>query len=188
MLAKLRSGCAFSCERPMEIFFSDFAENLGGPTNPLYQLHERLKAVGAKLTDLVRGNVNEHGIVYPPHILAEILKEAAETARVYRPDSLGQRPARDVIIEIKSASVGWVDLLMTSGQYQHMQKPPYTPGLEYAGVVAWAGHDARGVAVGDEVLVDPFLAGPRSLGAYQAYGGFASWAVARSRRKIASVR
>ena len=28
------------------------------------------------------------------------------------------------------------------------------------------------------VLVDPFLAGPRSLGAYQAYGGFASYAVA----------
>lgn len=86
----------------MEIFFSDFAENLGGPKNPLYQLHERLKAEGAKLTDLVRGNVNEHGIVYPPHILAEILKEAAETARVYRPDSLGQRPARDVIAEYYS--------------------------------------------------------------------------------------
>jgi len=47
----------------MEVFFSDFAANLGGPTNPLYQLHERLKAEGAKVIDLVRGNVNEHGIV-----------------------------------------------------------------------------------------------------------------------------
>ena len=28
------------------------------------------------------------------------------------------------------------------------------------------------------MLVDPFLAGPRSLGAYPAYGGFASYAVA----------
>ena len=86
---------------------------------------------------------------------------------------------RDVIVAIKSASVGWVDLLMTSGQYQHMPKPPYCPGLEYAGVVAWAGPEVSAASrVGDAVLVDGFLAGPRSLGAYQAYGGFASYAVA----------
>src|SRR5262249_23516427 len=91
--------CCFAATRLMEVFFSDFAENLGGPKNPLYQLHERLKAEGAKLTDLVRGNVNEHGIVYPPDILVEILKEAEETARVYRPDSLGQRSARAAISE-----------------------------------------------------------------------------------------
>ena len=90
------------------------------------------------------------------------------------PRTLGPR---DVIVAIKSASVGWVDLLMTSGQYQHPPKPPYTPGLEYAGVVAWAGSEA-GHTVGTRVLVDAFLAGPRSLGAYQAYGGFASYGVA----------
>ncbi len=92
------------------------------------------------------------------------------------PATLG---ARDVIVAVKSASVGWVDLLMTSGQYQHPPRPPYTPGLEYAGEVAWKGADAGDAfAIGDAVLVDPFLAGPRSLGAYQAYGGFASYAVA----------
>jgi len=85
---------------------------------------------------------------------------------------------RDVIVAIKSASVGWVDLLMTSGQYQHLPKPTYCPGLEYAGEVAWAGADVKYVAVGDGVLVDGFLAGPRSLGAYQSYGGFASYGVA----------
>ncbi len=85
---------------------------------------------------------------------------------------------RDVVIAIKSAAVGWVDLLMTSGQYQHMPEPPYTPGLEYAGVVAWRGADVADLAVGDAVLVDGFLAGPRSLGAYRAYGGFASYGVA----------
>jgi hypothetical protein len=83
----------------MEMFFSDFAANLGGPSNPLYQLHERLKAEGGKVTDLVRGNVNEHGIVYPPDILTEILKDAARAAQVYRPDSLGQRPARDAVAQ-----------------------------------------------------------------------------------------
>ncbi|HEY8090483.1 MAG TPA: NADPH:quinone oxidoreductase family protein [Polyangiaceae bacterium] len=94
------------------------------------------------------------------------------------PDVAGLSP-RDVIVAIKSASVGWVDLLMTSGQYQHLPQPPYCPGLEYAGVVAWAGAEVGGaVEVGDPVLVDGFLAGPRSLGAYRAYGGFASYGVA----------
>jgi NADPH:quinone reductase len=94
------------------------------------------------------------------------------------PATLG---ADDVIVEVRSASVGWVDLLMTSGQYQHMPKPPYCPGLEYAGVIAWKGADVRdSLSVGDAVLVDGFLAGPRSLGSYQAYGGFAAYAVAPS--------
>ncbi len=86
--------------------------------------------------------------------------------------------AHDVLVAIHSASVGWVDLLMTSGQYQHAPKVPYTPGLEYAGVVAWAGREVTHVRAGDRVLVDGFLAGPRSHGAYQAYGGFASYGVA----------
>jgi NADPH2:quinone reductase len=73
-----------------------------------------------------------------------------------------QLSSRDVIVAVASASVGWVDLLMTSGQYQHAAKPPYTPGLEYAGTIAWAGPDAP-IAVGERVLVDPFLAGPRRL-------------------------
>jgi NADPH2:quinone reductase len=93
----------------------------------------------------------------------------------------------DLVIAIESASVGWVDLLMTSGQYQHMPKPPYTPGLEYAGKVAWAGNGAGDrLKVGDAVLVDPFLAGPRSVGDYQRHGGFASYAVvpAEAVRKI----
>src|SRR5215467_4881095 len=83
--------------RYMEMFFSDFAANLGGPKNPLYDLHDRLKTGGQTVVDLVRGNVNEHGIVYPPDILDEILKAGAEKARIYRPDSLGQLPARQAI-------------------------------------------------------------------------------------------
>ena len=90
------------------------------------------------------------------------------------PSSLGPH---DVIVEIKSAAVGWVDLIMASGTYQHVPVPPYTPGLEYAGTIAWAGPETR-VAVGARVMIDPFLAGPRSSGAYRAYGGFASYAVA----------
>jgi NADPH2:quinone reductase len=91
------------------------------------------------------------------------------------PASLGER---DVLVAIRSAWVGWVDLLMTSGQYQHPPKPPYTPGPEYARVVAGQGRGVTGVAAGHRVLVDPFLAGPRSHGDYRAQGGFATYAVA----------
>ncbi len=95
--------------------------------------------------------------------------------------------AHDVLVEIRSASVGWVDLLMTSGQYQHAPKPPYTPGLEYAGVVAWAGADVTHVHAGDRVMVDGFLAGPRSHGVSVSalFGGMAItlFEVSRSRSR-----
>jgi alanine-synthesizing transaminase len=83
----------------MEMFFSDLASHLGGPKNPLYVLHDRLKAEGRNVVDLVRGNVNELGIVYPPDVLKDILNAATEAARVYRPDSLGQRVAREAIAQ-----------------------------------------------------------------------------------------
>ena len=102
--------------------------------------------------------------------------EQASLVAMPAPDPAQLSP-RDVIVAVASASVGWVDLLMMSGQYQHAAKPPYTPGLEYAGTVAWAGAGAD-LRVGERVLVDPFLAGPRSLGAYQKYGGLATYAVA----------
>ena len=92
------------------------------------------------------------------------------------PETLGPN---DVVVEVKSAAVGWVDLLMTSGQYQHMPSPPYCPGLEYAGVVAWVGADvdATNIQVGQRTMVDGFKAGPRSYGNHQKYGGFANYAV-----------
>jgi NADPH:quinone reductase len=100
---------------------------------------------------------------------------SVEPMEVPAPESLS---ATDVLIEVKSASVGWVDLLMTSGQYQHVPQPPYTPGMEYAGVVAWKGSEVTHVTVGDRVLNDGFLSGPRSLGAYQRWGGWATHSVA----------
>jgi NADPH2:quinone reductase len=114
------------------------------------------------------------------HELAESPADAIERISIEpmpAPDPATLSPS-EVLVSVRSASVGWVDLLMTSGQYQHMPSPPYTPGLEYAGVVAWKGADvAAPVGVGDPVLVDPMRAGPRSLGAYQRWGGWASYAV-----------
>ncbi|KZZ58697.1 hypothetical protein A3762_06790 [Oleiphilus sp. HI0125] len=88
--------------------------------------------------------------------------------------------SHDVLIQVRAAALGWVDLLMTSGQYQHMPPLPYTPGLEYSGVIEWAGEEAKaeGLSIGDRVFVDGFVTGPRSPGKYQQYGGFANYAVA----------
>jgi NADPH2:quinone reductase len=108
----------------------------------------------------------------------EAIERFVELRPMDPPDPAGLAP-HDVIVEVESASVGWVDLLMTSGQYQHVPSPPYTPGMEYAGVVVWRGPEAGDhVRVGDRVLADGFLTGPRSLGDYQRWGGWATFAVA----------
>lgn len=83
----------------------------------------------------------------------------------------------EVVIAVRSAAVGWVDLLMTSGQYQHVPELPYTPGLEFAGEVAAVGADVTHLAIGDRVIADGLRTGPRSLGAHRRYGGFASYAI-----------
>ena len=93
--------------------------------------------------------------------LAETPLEGIEKLQLLEqepPDPASLQP-NDVIVRVRAAAVGWVDLIMTSGQYQHVPKPPYTPGLESAGEVAWVGPDVSGLAVGDPVLIDGFLAG-----------------------------
>src|SRR5271154_1240534 len=86
----------------------------------------------------------------------------------------------DVLVGVRSTSVSFIDLLMMSGQYQTMLPLPCVPGMEYAGVVLGVGGevDPHKIAVGDRVLSDFIVTGPRSLGAYQAQGGWQSYAVA----------
>jgi NADPH:quinone reductase len=95
------------------------------------------------------------------------------------PEAMKLQP-REVLVAVRSASVSFIDLLMLSGQYQTMLPLPCVPGMEYAGTVlaAGSGVDPHKVAVGDQVLSDFLVTGPRSLGAYQAQGGWQSYAVA----------
>lgn len=74
------------------------------------------------------------------------------------PDSLAVREvpvpprpgAHAVLIDVRSAGLGFVDTLIARGLYQIRRTPPFTPGLEVAGVVAEP--DAAGqFAVGDRV-------------------------------------
>jgi alanine-synthesizing transaminase len=77
--------------------FSRIASQLHADTNPLYRLRDERVAEGRPVVDLVSGNVNEHGIVFPPALLEKALVDAAPLCRVYTPDSFGQRPAREAI-------------------------------------------------------------------------------------------
>jgi len=97
------------------MYFSSTADSLHAPKNPLYLLLDEIRRDGRHVTDLVRGNVNEHGIVFPPEDLNDILREAAEAARVYRPDSFGQETARAAISAYYAARIPSGQILLTPG-------------------------------------------------------------------------
>ncbi|OBF27627.1 NADPH:quinone oxidoreductase family protein [Mycobacterium sp. ACS4331] len=55
-----------------------------------------------------------------------------------------------VLVDVRAAGVCYPDLLLTKGAYQLRLEPPFTPGMEIAGVVAAAPADS-GLTVGDRV-------------------------------------
>lgn len=71
----------------------------------------------------------------------------------------------EVLIEIKATSVNFPDILICQGKYQLKLDPPFTPGMDIAGVIAAIGPDVDGWSVGDEVC-----GGAR-------FGGFAEYVV-----------
>jgi aspartate/methionine/tyrosine aminotransferase len=95
--------------------FSSLSESLGGSKNPLYRIHEELKLDGRAVIDLVRGNVNEHGIEYPQDVLKDILQGAAEAARIYHPDSFGQPGAREAIAAYYGGRIPANQIVVTPG-------------------------------------------------------------------------
>jgi aspartate/methionine/tyrosine aminotransferase len=114
--------------------FSSLVEDLAGNKNPLYVLHDEKRARGETVVDLVRGNVNEHGIMYPKETLAEILTAALHPARVYRPDSFGQPVARTAIAKYYAdLKFGADQILITPGtsvSYMYCFKLLAEPGDE----------------------------------------------------------
>src|SRR5262245_52289817 len=75
----------------------NLSPDLTSSLNSLYKARNAALARGEQITDLVAGNVNQHGIVFPPEILNSILLAAGEQARIYRPDPLGQAAAREAV-------------------------------------------------------------------------------------------
>lgn len=95
--------------------FSSLTDTLTAPKNPLYMAHDELRAADHSILDLVKGNVNEHGIVFPEQALNGILQDAAQLARVYRPDSLGQPSAREAISRYYGGAFREAQLVLTPG-------------------------------------------------------------------------
>ena len=95
--------------------FSSLADSLASSKNPLYILHDELSSAGRPVLDLIKGNVNEHGMVFPPADLKEILSAASDAARVYRPDSFGQPVAREAISAYYEGRLPPSQFLITPG-------------------------------------------------------------------------
>merc|ERR1711962_1953011 len=80
--------------------------------------------------------------------------------------NLKDLPEESVIVAVSHCAVHWVDCLMVAGQYQQAPPLPYTPGMEYSGTVLNPGRS--NLQIGDKVMVDGLLSGPRSYGSFQA--------------------
>ena len=78
---------------------SRLASKLHGESNALYRIRDELKAQGHDIRDLVSGNINDHGFLFPQDMLEEIFVRGARRCQIYHPDSFGQRPAREAISE-----------------------------------------------------------------------------------------
>ena len=75
--------------------------------------------------------------------------------------------AGEVLIDVHAAGVNFADLLMIKDQYQVKHQPPFSPGLEVAGVVRSCGPGVTRVRPGDRAI------------AVMDGGGFAEIATAR---------
>ena len=60
--------------------------------------------------------------------------------------------AHDVLVEVHSVGVAFPDLLLTRGEYQFKPEPPFTLGVDFAGVVLDPGTaESSGFTVGQRV-------------------------------------
>jgi aspartate/methionine/tyrosine aminotransferase len=79
------------------LVLSELAEHWDVPTNRLYRIRDEFVRRHVKITDLVAGNVNTQGILFPQRILEKAMAAGLRAAEVYRPDPFGQLAARKAI-------------------------------------------------------------------------------------------
>lgn len=73
-------------------------------------------------------------------------------------------PAKgEVRLRVEAASVNFPDILICQGKYQLKLEPPFTPGMDMAGIVDAVGEGVSAFKVGDEV------AGGARFGAFAEY-------------------
>ena len=64
-----------------------------------------------------------------------------------------------VIIEVRSASVNFPDVLMIQGLYQFQPPLPFTPGGESAGIITEVGEGVENFKIGDKVFAATGIGG-----------------------------
>lgn len=74
----------------------------------------------------------------------------------------------EVRLRVHAASVNFPDILICQGKYQLKLEPPFTPGMDMAGIVDALGSGVQGLKVGDAVV-----GGAR-------FGAFAEYALAKA--------
>lgn len=79
------------------MFFSAIADAFPRELNRLYRTRDAMRQSGEAVLDLISGNVNRAGIVFPEALLRTALHEALPAAKIYQPDSFGQLVARQTI-------------------------------------------------------------------------------------------
>jgi alanine-synthesizing transaminase len=100
------------------MFFSSIADAFPQALNRLYRTRDAMRQRGEAVLDLISGNVNQSGIVFPESLLRAALDEAMPAARVYQPDSFGQRVARQAIsgyYELSGLALPPEQILLTPG-------------------------------------------------------------------------
>jgi NADPH2:quinone reductase len=75
-----------------------------------------------------------------------------ESLRLEEVPSAALKPG-EVRVAIRAAGINFPDILMAAGEYQLKPPLPFTPGVEAAGDVVEVDAGAKGVAVGDKVIV-----------------------------------
>lgn len=81
----------------MSVRLSGLASAFHADTNPLYRERDHRLRRGLPVVDLVSGNVTEQGIAFPAELLHNLFAKAVRASQRYRPDPLGQLPARQAI-------------------------------------------------------------------------------------------
>ena len=81
----------------------------------------------------------------------------ADFAGVALQDVAAPQPqAGQLLVRVTAAALGFPDLLMTHGGYQHKPPLPFTPGMEGAGEIIGLGDGVDGWALGDRVVLSGF--------------------------------
>lgn len=85
--------------------FSDVVDDLIGSLNPLARAKSERLQSGKSIYDYASGSVHDAGLLFPQNVLKSALDHGFVMSEVYRPDSKGQRSAREAVAAYYPGSI-----------------------------------------------------------------------------------